>query len=161
MDPDRMTGVADAIAGELATLIPAKADAIEANAEQVKTALRAIHDEIAPRARAWTKRTIVTFHGSMAYYARRYGLRIAAVIEPLAGKEPTPQYIAQVLAAIKKSGAAALFAEPQLDKGPAETIAREAGIALGELDPVGGVPGRDSYEALLRWNTDQLEKVLK
>ena len=40
-------------------------------------------------------------------------------------------------------------------------IAKEAGIPLGELDPVGGVSGRDSYEALLLWNADQLEKALK
>jgi ABC-type Zn2+ transport system substrate-binding protein/surface adhesin len=66
-----------------------------------------------------------------------------------------------VIGAIKRNKAAALFTEPQLDKGPGQTIAREAGIQLGELDPVGGVPGRDSYETLLTWNTDQLEKVLK
>jgi zinc transport system substrate-binding protein len=97
----------------------------------------------------------------MSYFAKRYGIRIAAVIEPLAGKEPTPAYITEVLAAIKRGNAAALFSEPQLDKAPAEMVAREAKIPLGELDPVGGVSGRDTYEALLNWNTDQLEKLLR
>ena len=62
---------------------------------------------------------------------------------------------------MKKNKAAALFVEPQLDRAPGEMIAKEAKITLGELDPVGGVAGRDSYEALLTWNTDQLESVLK
>ena len=97
----------------------------------------------------------------MSYFAKKYGVRIGAVVEPIAGREPTAAYIAEVVEAIKKNKAAALFVEPQLDRAPGEMIAKEAKIALGELDPVGGVAGRDSYEALLTWNTDQLEKVLK
>jgi ABC-type Zn uptake system ZnuABC Zn-binding protein ZnuA len=161
LDPDRMIGAVDEIAAQLGAIDPAGKDAIAGNAAAVKDSLRKLDAAIAARARAWTKRTIVTFHGSMAYYAKRYGLRIAAVVEPLAGKEPTPSYIREVQAAIKRSGAAALFTEPQLDRGPGEMIAKEAGIPLGELDPIGGVAGRDTYEALLSWNTDQLEKVLR
>jgi zinc transport system substrate-binding protein len=161
MDPDRMVGTIDVIAGELAAIDPAGKDTYTKNAEAAKEQLRKLDAAIAARSKAWSKHTIVTFHGSMSYFAKRYGIRIAAVIEPLAGKEPTPAYITEVLAAIKRGNAAALFSEPQLEKGPAEMVSREAKIPLGELDPVGGIAGRDSYEALLTWNTDQLEKVLK
>jgi zinc transport system substrate-binding protein len=161
MDPQRMPAVVDVIAAELITVDPEGKAAITAAADKLKADLAALDTAIAARAKTWTKRTIVTFHGSMQYYAKRYDIRIAAVVEPLAGKEPTPAYVAEVLGAIKRGGAAALFTEPQLDRAPGETIARDAGIPLGELDPVGGVPGRDTYEALLTWNTDQLEKVLK
>jgi zinc transport system substrate-binding protein len=161
LDPQRMSAAVDVITAELATLDPAGKADFEKNAAAVKESLAKVDGAIAARARTWTKKTIVTFHGSMSYYAARYGLRIAAVIEPLAGKEPTPQYVAEVLAAIQRGQAAALFSEPQLDKRPAEVIATEGKIPLGELDPVGGGPGRESYEALLTWNTDQLEKLLK
>jgi zinc transport system substrate-binding protein len=161
LDPQRMSAAVDVITAELATLDPAGKADFEKNAAAVKESLAKVDGAIAARAKTWTKKTIVTFHGSMSYYAARYGLRIAAVIEPLAGKEPTPQYVAEVLAAIQRGQAAALFSEPQLDKRPAEVIATEGKIPLGELDPVGGGPGRESYEALLTWNTDQLEKLLK
>jgi len=161
LDPQRMVVAVELIAAQLAAIDPAGKAVFVANAETLQQSLRALDAAIAARAKAWTKRTIVTFHGSMAYYARRYGVRIAAVIEPLAGKEPTAAYIAEVLAAIERSGAVALFSEPQLDPGPAQMIAREAGIRVGELDPVGGLAGRESYEALLTWNTDQLEAVLR
>ena len=161
LDPDRMLVAVDEIAAQLVAIDPAGKDAIAKNAAAVKDSLKKLDAAIAARAKTWTKRTIVTFHGSMAYYAKRYGLRIAAVVEPLAGREPTPTYIREVQAAIKRGGAAALFTEPQLDRAPGEMIAKEAGIPLGELDPVGGVAGRDTYEALLTWNTDQLEKVLR
>ncbi len=161
MDPERMVTIVDAITTELIAIDPDGKATFTANAEALKTSLQATDAKIAARAKAWSKHTIITFHGSMSYFAKRYGIVIAAVVEPIAGKEPTATYIAEVIGAIKRNKAAALFTEPQLEKGPGETIAREAGIQLGELDPVGGVPGRDSYEALLTWNTDQLEKVLK
>lgn len=161
LDPQRMQAAVALIAAELGAIDPAGKDVFARNAAALQQELGTLDAAIAARARAWTKRTIVTFHGSMAYYAKRYGVRIAAVVEPLAGKEPTAAYLAEVLAAIQRSGAVALFSEPQLDRGPAEMIAREARIQLGELDPVGGLPGRDSYEALLTWNTDQLERALK
>ena len=151
----------DAIAARLAEVDPAGKDTFTKNATELKASLKALDAKLAARSKAWTKRSIVTFHGSMAYFAKRYNILIAAVVEPIAGTEPTASYIADVVAAVKRGKAVALFTEPQLAKGPGETIASEAGIPLGELDPVGGVAGRDSYEALLTWNADQLEKVLR
>jgi zinc transport system substrate-binding protein len=161
MDPDRMVTIVDAITAELATVDAAGKDTFTKNADAVKTSLKDLDAKLMARSKTWTKKTIVTFHGSMSYFAKRYGLVIAAVVEPIAGKEPTATYIAEVIEAIRKNQAAALFTEPQLDRGPGETIAKEAKVPLGELDPVGGTQGRDSYEALLTWNADQLEKVLK
>lgn len=161
LDPERMLGVVDVITAELTAIDPAGKDTFASNAETVKAAIRDVDSKISARSKTWTKRTIVTFHGSMLYFAKRYNIRIAAVVEPIAGKEPTASYILEVLNAIKHGKAAALFTEPQLDRAPGEIIAKEAGIPLGELDPVGGVAGRDTYETLLLWNADQLEKVLK
>jgi zinc transport system substrate-binding protein len=161
LDPERMATAVDVIATRLTELDPPGKEAFAANASQVQQALRELDGKIAARAKTWTRRTIVTFHGSMAYFARRYGIRIAAVVEPVAGTEPTAAYIMEVVAAVKRGKAAALFTEPQLARGPGEVIAKEAQIPLGELDPIGGVAGRDSYEALLTWNADQLEKALQ
>lgn len=161
MDPQRMSTIVDAIAAELAGLDAAHKETFAKNADAINASLEDLDAKLTARSKTWSKHTIVTFHGSMSYFAARYGLVIAAVVEPLAGKEPTATYLAEVIDAIKKNQAAALFTEPQLDNGPGQTIAKEAGVPLGELDPIGGVPGRDSYEALLNWNADQLEKVLK
>jgi zinc transport system substrate-binding protein len=161
MDPTRMVTIVDAITAELTAIDSAGKDTFDKNAATLKASLTDLDGKLTARSKTWSKHTIVTFHGSMSYFAKRYGLVIAAVVEPLAGSEPTATYLAEVIAAIKANQAAALFTEPQLDKGPGQTIAKEANIPLGELDPVGGVAGRDSYEALLTWNADQLEKVLK
>ncbi len=161
LDPQRAARVVEVLVAELSTLDPGGAELFARNGAALAAELDELDARIEARARTWSKRTIVTFHGSFTYYAARYGLRIAAVIEPLPGKEPTPQYVAEVLAAIRRGRAAALFSEPQLDRRPAEVIAAEGKLPLGELDPVGGLPGRDSYAALLGWNTEQLAKVLE
>jgi zinc transport system substrate-binding protein len=111
--------------------------------------------------RVLPKRSIVTFHGSWSYFAQRYGLIVAAVVEPFPGQEPTPSYVRDVVQTIKAKHVAALFSEPQLSRRAAEVIAQEADVPLFELDPIGGTPGRDSYEALLRYNADVLEKALR
>ena len=161
MDPERMATMADAITAELDKLDPAGKATFDANDVKVKADLVALDTALVARTKTWSKHVIVTFHGSMSYFAKKYGITIAAVVEPIAGKEPTAHYIDDVLKAIKKGNAAALFTEPQFERAPGETISKEGKIPLGELDPVGGVEGRDSYEKLLTWNADQMEKLLK
>src|SRR5260221_113667 len=92
----------------------------------------------------------------MYYYADRYRLEVAAVVEPVPGREPTARYMANVLDAIRKAGVVALFSEPQLDSRAARAIPGEAGLPLYEIDPVGGSPGVATYAKVL----DQVSDVL-
>ncbi|HJL44779.1 MAG TPA: zinc ABC transporter substrate-binding protein, partial [Polyangiaceae bacterium LLY-WYZ-15_(1-7)] len=87
--------------------------------------------------------------------------RIAAVVEPFPGREPTPRYVADVLAALRGADVAALFYEPQLDPRPARVISEQAHTPLFELDPMGGTEGRESYEALLRHDVSVLNDALR
>jgi ABC-type Zn uptake system ZnuABC Zn-binding protein ZnuA len=162
LDPVRMQKAAAAIADALAKIVPeAAAAGVRARGDDVKQKLGALHAEIDGKSKAWTKRSIVTFHGSMGYFADRYGLTIAAIIEPFPGREPTAKYLAAVLTAIKSAKPAALFSEPQLDRAPAKVTADQAGLPLYELDPVGGTSGIESYEALIRHDAEVLDKALK
>lgn len=160
LDPVRAQTAVDRMAELFARIDPAGAAGYTDRATRVRGELDALHREIEGRARAWSRRTIVTFHGSFGYYAERYGLTIAAVIEPFPGREPTPRYLQEVLGAISAAHAAALFSEPQLDRHPAQVIADSAHVPLHELDPIGS-GSTASYEALLRANTDVLERALR
>lgn len=161
LDPQRMKMVVPTIVSALEKLDAGGAEGYKSRGKAVEADLDKLHAAIEAKSKAWTKKTIVTFHGSMGYYAERYGLRIAAVIEPFPGKEPTARYVNDVLGAITKSQAAALFSEPQLDRKPAQVIADQAKLPLFELDPIGGSAGVETYEKLLEKNTDTLDKALK
>ncbi len=161
LDPVRMQTATDVMVEALISLDPGGTAGYRSRGETVKRSLGELHRTIERRARAWTRRTIVTFHGSMGYYVARYGLTLAAVIEPFPGREPTARYVAEVIAAIGRTHTAALFSEPQLERRPAQVIAEQARVPLFELDPVGGTAGRDTYERLMGYNTDTLERALR
>lgn len=161
MDPARARTMVGIIGDELAKIDPPHADGYKARSKQVDGELDKLDQEIMVRTAAFKTRGFVTFHGSFNYFAAHFKLKILAVIEPFPGSSPTGEYIQEVLRVVKERNVPALYSEPQLDARPAKTIAEAAHIPLGTLDPVGGTDATDSYEKLLRFDTDALEKYLK
>ena len=116
---------------------------------------------MARRAETWRHRRIVTFHGSLFYFAARYGLQVAGVVLPVPGSEPTAQHVAALVQLLRGPDAAALFVEPQMDGQLARSLAREAGAAVHQVDPLGGGPGAESYEALVRGIAAAMDEALR
>lgn len=161
MDPSRVRVMVKAIGDELSKIDSAHANDYRVRATQVDGEIEKLDKEIEAQTAAWKTRGFITFHGSFNYFADRYKLQIIAVIEPFPGSTPTGEYIEEVLKVVNEKKVTALFGEPQLDPRPAKTIADQAKIQLGTLDPVGGTPETDSYEKLIRYNVATLEKFLK
>jgi zinc transport system substrate-binding protein len=160
-DPARARVMVKAIGDELGRVDVAHSNEYRQRATELDGRLEKLDKEIEGRTAAWKTKGFITFHGSFNYFADRYKLQIIAVIEPFPGSTPTGEYIQEVLKAVADKKVPALFSEPQLDPRPAQTIADAAKIPLGTLDPVGGTENTDSYEKLIRFNTDALEKYLK
>jgi ABC-type Zn uptake system ZnuABC Zn-binding protein ZnuA len=120
-----------------------------------------VHQDVARRADAWPRRRVVTFHGSLFYFAARYRLQVVAVVEPVPGSEPTAQHVASVVALLRGPQPAALFVEPQLDAQLARSIAREAGVDFHEVDTIGGGPATASYEDTLRGIAQAMDEALR
>ena len=153
--------MADAMAAAMIAASPGGKATFEANVAKLKDELGKLQEEVKTRTAAFTKKGFITFHGSFGYFADAYDLTIVAIIEPSPGKEPTPAYLNSVLSYVKGKPVGALYIEPQLDPKPGEVLAKEAGLPLLTLDPIGGRPDTDSYEKLIRFNVDALEKSLK
>lgn len=80
---------------------------------------------------------IVTHHNAWSRLTDRYGLRVAAVLRPIATGEPTPAELAQAREAIEREGATTIFVEPQFDAALAKRLAENAGVQVRQLDPIG------------------------
>ena len=108
-------------------------------------------------------RKYVSFHASWDYFARRYNLESAGVIEAAPGRNPTPIQIKNIVAMIKKYHIRAVFAEPQLNPRAAEIIAREAEVKVLLLDPLGGpnLQGRSTYIDLIKYNLNVMQEAMK
>jgi ABC-type Zn uptake system ZnuABC Zn-binding protein ZnuA len=106
------------------------------------------------------RRSFAVFHPAFAYFAAAYDLQIVATFAPHPGREPTPRHVEHFLQQVRAHHLTVLFIEPQLPSGPLQSLARDLGVTLRELDPLGGLAERDSYRALMQFNAAQLAAML-
>jgi len=81
LDPQRAAVMSKAIAEELGRVDSAHALAYRARADRLGDALDALDKEVDAKAATWKTRSIVTLHDDFGYFADRYHLRVAAVVE--------------------------------------------------------------------------------
>ncbi len=149
------------IADALSSVDPVGAPEYRKRANAYTKELRRLDEEIRARISKFSVRDFITFHNSWNYFAHRYGLRLAGVIEEAPGREPGPRKLAAIIRRIKDLKAKILFAEPQFSQRIAQTIAAEAGAKILLLDPLGGLPGRESYLDMMRYNVSTMEKGMR
>jgi len=148
---------------------PAHQGGYEANAEATLAQLEALDEEIAAQVATWAHQEFIAFHPSWAYFAQRYGLTQAAVVERTPGREPSPAELAEIIETARRIGAKAIFAEPQFSPKAAETIAAESGAQVLFLNPLGGAlrqaqdgaEGPTSYLEMMRYNVGQMGRAMK
>lgn len=139
---------------------PAGAEIYRANADEYAGQLRRLHEELLARSRGFSAREFITFHAAWDYFARDYGLKVAAVVETTPGKEPSPAEIAAIVETARRIHARAIFAEPQFSPKAAEVIASESGAQVLFLNYI-GMPPDYSYPAMMRANFQEIERALK
>ncbi len=160
-DPLRARRAVDVIVEALGGLDPEGAVFYRERGDVAKRSIDSLHAELARRAETWRRRRIVTFHGSLFYFAARYGLQVAGVVQPVPGSEPTAQHVASLVALLRGPDPPALFVEPQLDGQLARSLAREAGVGVYPVDPLGGGPAAASYEDLMRGIGAAMDEALR
>ena len=163
LDPVYAVKMVSQIVSALVRLDDAHKAVYEQNGRAYISRLEALDRLISARVAMFRTKTYVAFHPAWDYFGRRYGLVSVGVIETTPGRNPTPKQIKKIIAEIKSHRIGAIFAEPQLNPKAAEVIAREAGIRMLLLDPMGGdgITGRSSYLDLMHYNLDILQEAMQ
>ncbi|BDE05210.1 adhesin B [Vulcanimicrobium alpinum] len=110
------------------------------------------------------RRTMIVFHNAFDYYARRFGLKIVGAIEPVAGAEPNPRHIADLVQLARAQGVPAVFAEHEYSDKLARTLAASAGgltVAFLYDDSLGSAAGVRTYVGMIDTDTDAIVAALK
>jgi ABC-type Zn uptake system ZnuABC Zn-binding protein ZnuA len=123
--------------------------------------LKILDAEIRKTVSTFAIKSFVSFHPAWDYFALRYGLKDAGVIEESPGEEPAPRKLEAIVKAIRHYHIRAVFAEPQLNPKVADVIAHEAGVKVVMLDPIGGLPGRETYLELMRYDLRQMKDAMQ
>ena len=108
-------------------------------------------------------RKLVTTHQSFGYFARRYGLEEIGVVVKSPGREPSAGEVTQLVTKLKNLGVKTVYREPQLsaESRVLETVAKEAGVRVGELYSDALDQRAPTYIAMMRFNTEQIVQGLR
>ena len=163
LDPHLAKIMVTRIQQALSIADPAHASDYEDRAKAYLGKLDALDRDIADTVNQFRTRQVISFHASWDYFAARYGLTLAGVIEKTPGRNPTPREIAGIVSSIRKFDIRAVFTEPQFSPKVADVIAREAGVKVLILDPLGGetLPGRNTYLGLMTYNLQIMKEAMQ
>ena len=114
-----------------------------------------------------TSRLLVMNHASHGYYADEYGFLVVGTVIPSVGtgETPTAKQLSELTAAIRASGANAIFAEVEENPKLAEQIAAETGIVVVDdlldhsLTEPGGVA--PTYIDMMKFDTRRIVEALR
>jgi zinc transport system substrate-binding protein len=162
----------DMIRGELSSLDSVHADGYKKRAEALTSRLNALQAE--GKALLETKKEkarLLTYHDSLHYFARSFGIEIVDAIE-LPGRDPSGKRLNQLVEICKSKDVRLIAVEPQYPSNTsAQAILRElklkgvADPAFVEIDPLETADQADLtpdfYERHMRSNLQNLAKALK
>ncbi|HOX27736.1 MAG TPA: metal ABC transporter substrate-binding protein, partial [bacterium] len=154
----------EAIRGFMVSIDPANKEKYNANAVRYEKELSALRDTMKKEIAGFPNRKIVTFHDVFDYFAKDVGLEVVAYVEAVPGQEPSAGEIAKLMKKIKKSGAAAVYSEPQYPSRVVDMISRDTGRPYAELDPMAQTnlsnPPLDLFQSVMRKNLNTLKRTL-
>ena len=133
LDPTRFQQATATAARELGAQYPEFSDRITENLaafDEKLSDLQAYGDEALANLSC---RELVTFHDGFSYFARAFGLEVAAAMEIEEGSEPSAKEIESVIRLVETEAIPAVFCEENGERQTAETVARQTGAGLYAL----------------------------
>jgi zinc/manganese transport system substrate-binding protein/manganese/iron transport system substrate-binding protein len=165
MDVTYAERYADRIAEALTSIDPGHAATYRARNRAYQGALRTLDGWVREQIGTIPEvnRRLVTFHDAFPYYAREYGIAIVGVAVQAPGQAPSAGYTARLIEAIRAAGVKAIFSEAAFPTRLVDQLAAETGarVVANLYDGSLGDPPVTSYEALIRWDTQQLVEALR
>ncbi len=162
LDANNAIIIVQNIAQNAAKAFPEYADKINSNMTDYCAKLSSLDAEIKEILLPYSGKNIVTFHEAFPYFARAYGLKIAAVMSDEHESNLSPKELQKVIEAVREAGNPPLFTEPSVSSTAAQTISQETGSAIYELDPITtGDVKLDAYETRMLNNAYLLRNALE
>ena len=156
----------DNIARALAEADPANAARYAANAADYNGQLAAFETRLKSELAPLAGTPVVAQHDSFPYLAKDLGLRIVGVIQDEEGHEPDAAELARTVDAVRDNKVRLIFSEPQYSDRLAQTVARESGAEVLQLDtvatgPTEPGPARGAWLAAMQKNLAALRGALR
>jgi len=142
-------------------LDPKNAELYRANCEKCVAECDALDAEFQEATKELKSRKLVVAHSAFWYLCRDYGLEQVALEGYSAYSDPSPAQMVKIIAFIRENQVPVIYAASSESSKSAEAIARETGVKVGVLHPLGTLTqaqidaGAD-YFSVMRENLAQL-----
>jgi zinc/manganese transport system substrate-binding protein len=161
-DPIIAKAVAQHIAQAFSALDSPNAASYDANYKKFEATINGKLQEWGTAMLPFKGQPVVAYHDSWPYFAHRFGINIDLFLEPKPGIPPSPSHLAEVIAQMKTQHIKAIIVEPFHDRKIAEKVASATGANVVDFAQFpGGLPGTDSYVALIDKLIHNLSAALK
>lgn len=135
LDAQNAIAMTKVIRDRLSAVNPSQAQFYAANADRLIRDLeeldRWIQAQIATIPAG--KRTLITTHDALGYYANAYDLDALESLQGLSADEaPTPSRVKELVEIVRQTGVSTLFLELTANNTTLETVAREAGVRVSD-----------------------------
>ena len=162
LDPANLAAISQAVADEIAEIVPDRADAVQDRAVELIAELSALDEEFDSGLAQCERRVFVTSHEAFGYLADRYDLEQVGISGLSPDAEPSPARLAEVQEVVQTEGVTTIFYETLVSPKVAETMAEDLDLATAVLDPIEGLTddaADEDYVTLMRANLNALRKA--
>ena len=166
MDANNGKIYANNISKALQKYDPKNKSIYESNLDEYLTELSELDNYIAKAIKSIPekKRVLITSHDAFAYYGKRYGILLSAIMGISTDAEAQTSDIVRVNKIIKESGISAVFIESTINPRLLEQLAKDNNIEIGGELYADSIGDKDSpaggYIEMLRHNTDVIVNAL-
>lgn len=159
LDPMNCVRMCENIAADLAECYPEHAAVIEQNLQAVRAEYEAAQAYGGEALKDLSCRELVTFHDGFSYFARAFGLTIAAAMEIEEGSEPSAREIESIIRLIEERAIPAVFCEENGETLTADTVAKQTGAGRFTLTMGMGEGDTGCTDAIYK-NIDTIREAL-
>lgn len=141
------------ISAELQTIDPEYADQYAAQTNSYLHQLTHLEQDLQSQAKKAINKEFIAIHDAWSYFANHYGFDLVATYEPTEGNSPSINDLRKLQNLISQYNIKTFYTEPQKQSTAATRfVTNDLGLEIEVLDPVGGLPPRDSYLKLMQEN---------
>ncbi len=166
LDPLLMAMAVDRVRDALIGVDEANRFTYARNAAEYRLALDVLASEYTTALDDCERDSIVTAHDAFSYVAKRYDFLQYAIAGVTPDAEPDPRRLAELADLIRARRVTTVFYEELVPRDFAETLAKEANVKTGVLNPLEGLTKRqiaagEDYLSIMRANLVALAAALE
>jgi zinc transport system substrate-binding protein len=134
LSPENTDKMAIRIMKELVLINPSKEKEYMSALQRFRDEIHETGDSIKSLLKDKKGKKFITFHPSLTYFARDYGLIQLSLEE--GGKEPSPAHLTTLLETARQEGIKTIYIQSEYDKELAGTFAKEMGGKVVQIQPL-------------------------